>query len=125
MNVKENDMSNQNNNVKINLSKNTLEKYEENINDKSNTLKNSNVIIKCNQYMLNNNLVSNTIDNIFNLYLIKNSIDNTIESYQKFINDKSISNKLTNKFNIINNVIQNNLSLYVINNDKNIRLYRR
>ena len=43
---------------------------------------------------------------------------------QKFINDKSISNKLTNNFNIMNNVIKNNLSLYVINNDKNITLNR-
>jgi hypothetical protein len=125
MNVKENDMSNQNNNVKINLIKNTLDRYEENIKDKSITLKNSNVILKCNENILNNNLMSNTIDNIFNFYLIKNSISNTIESYQKISNDKSISNKLTNNFHIVNNVIQNNLNLYVIDNDKNIRLYRR
>ena len=98
---------------------------EENIKDKSITLKNSNVILKCNENILNNNLMSNTIDNIFNFYLIKNSISNTIESYQKISNDKSISNKLTNNFHIVNNVIQNNLNLYVIDNDKNIRLYRR
>ena len=52
-------MSNQNNNVKINLSENTLDKFEKNLNDKAITLKNFNIIDKCNKYMLNNNLVNN------------------------------------------------------------------